>query len=119
MDKSTDDELAALQQRATKLHAAQLLADEELYAVEDLCADYVELQASVPEGVLTKDAIYSVVGHCFIAVRRLRPRLCFKGKGTRLAGVGRRQRRARQKTAAPTAQFASGLDFGLTSLDFC
>eukprot|EP01045_Picozoa_sp_COSAG04_P018181 COSAG04_NODE_1664_length_6014_cov_7.936422_5_plen_69_part_00 len=41
------------------------------------------------------------------------------GKSRGLAGVGRRQRRARQKTAAPTAQFASDLDFGLTSLDFC
>ena len=67
----TDDDLAALQQRATKLHAAQLLSDEELYAVEDLCADYVELQASVSEGgVLTKDAIYSAVGHsCAAAVK--------------------------------------------------
>jgi hypothetical protein len=67
----TVDELTTLQARLESLHAAQLLVDEELYAVEDLCADYAELQASVPEGgVLTKDAIYSAVGHsCATAVK--------------------------------------------------
>ena len=55
----SDDELTALQGRFESLHAAQLLTDEELYASEDLCADYLELQATVLEGdVLTKDAIY-------------------------------------------------------------
>ena len=45
--------------RLESLHAAQLLTDEELYASEDLCADFLELQATVLEGdVLTKDAIY-------------------------------------------------------------
>ena len=55
----SDAELTALQARFESLHAAQLLTDEELYASEDLCADYLELQATVLEGdVLTKDAIY-------------------------------------------------------------
>ena len=55
----SDDELAALQARFESLHEAQLLTDEELYASEDLCADFLELQATVLEGdVLTKDAIY-------------------------------------------------------------
>ena len=55
----SDAELTALQARFESLHAAQLLTDEELYAVEDLCADFLELQATVLEGdVLTKDAIY-------------------------------------------------------------
>ena len=67
----TDDALAALQARMEALHAAQLLADDELYVLEDLLADFVELQAAVPEGeVLTKDAIYSAVGHsCAPAVK--------------------------------------------------
>ena len=55
----SDAELTALQARFESLHAAQLLTDEELYASEDLCADFLELQATVLEGdVLTKDAIY-------------------------------------------------------------
>ena len=59
----TDDALAALQARMEALHAAQLLADDELFVLEDLLADFVELQAAVPEGeVLTKDAIYSARG---------------------------------------------------------
>ena len=42
---------------------ALLLADDELFVLEDLLADFVELQAAVPEGeVLTKDAIYSARG---------------------------------------------------------
>ena len=53
----SDDELAALQQRAAKLHAAQLLADEELFALEDLCADYLEMQTAAG-GVLTQEAVY-------------------------------------------------------------
>jgi len=67
----TVEELTTLQERVTELHSAQHLTDEELYAVEDLCADYAELQASVPEGgVLTKDAIYNAVGHsCAAAVK--------------------------------------------------
>ena len=55
----SDAELTALQARFESLHAAQLLTDEELYASEDLCADFLELQATVLEGdVLTKDVIY-------------------------------------------------------------
>ena len=67
----TDDALAALQARMEALHAAQLLADDELFVLEDLLADFVELQAAVPEGeVLTKDAIYSAVGgSCAPAVK--------------------------------------------------
>ena len=34
-----DQQLAALQLRLESLHAAKLLADEELYAVEDIIAD--------------------------------------------------------------------------------
>ena len=68
----TADELFALQARLEALHAAQLLADEELHLVEDLCADFVELQAAVPNGgVLTQNTIYSAVGHSYAAAVKL------------------------------------------------
>ena len=68
----TADELSALQARLEALHAAQLLADEELHVVEDLCADFVELQAAVPNGgVLTQNTIYSAVGHSYAAAVKL------------------------------------------------
>ena len=68
----TADELSALQARLEALHAAQLLADEELHVVEDLCADFVELQAAVPNGgVLTQNTIYSAVGHSYSAAVKL------------------------------------------------
>ena len=68
----TADELSALQARLEALHAAQLLADEELHMVEDLCADFVELQAAVPNGgVLTQNTIYSAVGHSYSAAIKL------------------------------------------------
>ena len=68
----TADELSALQARLEALHAAQLLADEELHMVEDLCADFVELQAAVPNGgVLTQNTIYSAVGHSYAAAVKL------------------------------------------------
>ena len=68
----TTDELSALQARMEALHAAQLLADEELYMVEDLCADFVELQAEVPNGgVLTQSTIYSAVGDSYTSAVKL------------------------------------------------
>ena len=40
--------------------------------VEDLCADFVELQAAVPNGgVLTQNTIYSAVGHSYAAAVKL------------------------------------------------
>ena len=56
----TDEQLAALQARIEGLHVTKLLADEELFALEDLIADYVELTASVTDGVITKDTIYAM-----------------------------------------------------------
>ena len=55
---------------ASSAHAAKLLADEELCAAEDLCADFVEIQASVPH-VLTEDAIFRGVGRSFEPAVRL------------------------------------------------
>ena len=48
----SDEQLATLQSRLQSLHAAKLLTDDELFALEDLCADTIELEASVP-GMLT------------------------------------------------------------------
>ena len=52
------DQLALLQARLESLHAAQLLSDEEFFALEDLCADYLELQGSTV-GVLSQDLVCS------------------------------------------------------------
>ena len=52
------EQLAALQARLESLHAAQLLTDEEFFALEDLCADFLEVQASA-SGVLTHELVYS------------------------------------------------------------
>ena len=54
-----DEQLSALQARLGALHTAKLLTDEQLFAAEDLCADFVELQATVPGGVLTQSMIHS------------------------------------------------------------
>ena len=39
----TEEQLAALQSRLEAMHAAQLLTDEELFALEDICVDYIAL----------------------------------------------------------------------------
>ena len=52
------EQLAALQARLESLHSAQLLADEEFFALEDLCADYIEMQTAAG-GVLTQEIVYS------------------------------------------------------------
>ena len=52
------EQVAALQARLESLHAAQLLSDEEFFALEDLCADYLELQGSTV-GVLSQDLVCS------------------------------------------------------------
>ena len=52
------DQLAALQARLESLHAAQLLTDEEFFALEDLCADFLEMQTAAG-GVLTPEVAHS------------------------------------------------------------
>ena len=57
----TQEQLAALQSRIEGLHVAKLLADEELFALEDMVADYVELTMSVTDGrVITREMLYSL-----------------------------------------------------------
>jgi hypothetical protein len=48
--------LAALQAWLGALHVAKLLGDDELYALEDMVADFVEFEASLV-GVVTLDAM--------------------------------------------------------------
>ena len=43
-------QLAALQRRLEALHSAQLLSEEELHTLEDLCADYLALKPSATVG---------------------------------------------------------------------
>ena len=57
-DVVSPEQLAALQARLERLHAAQLLADEELFALEDLCADFLEMQTAAG-GVLTPEVAHS------------------------------------------------------------
>ena len=52
------EQLAVLQARLDSLHAAQLLSDEEFFALEDLCADHVQAQASTT-AVLCRDLVCS------------------------------------------------------------
>jgi hypothetical protein len=46
-DAVSDEQLAALQTRLESLHEAKLFSDDELFVLEDLCADFVELQSTV------------------------------------------------------------------------
>jgi hypothetical protein len=43
-----------IQARLMALHAAKLLADAQFYALEDLCADFIELKAAA-DGVVTRE----------------------------------------------------------------
>lgn len=56
----TDEQLATLQARIEGLHTAKLLTDEELFALEDLVADYVDLTMSVVDRIITRDMIYAM-----------------------------------------------------------
>ena len=60
------EQLAALQARLESLHAAQLLTDEEFFALEDLCGDYIELQQSTV-GVLSQDLVCSSAAYSVAA----------------------------------------------------
>ena len=48
------EQLTTLQARLETIHQAKLLTEEELFALEDLCADYVELK-TISAGVMTKE----------------------------------------------------------------
>ena len=52
------EQLSTLQARLEQLHAAQLLTDEELFALENLCSDFLEVKAATA-GPLTQELVYA------------------------------------------------------------
>ena len=55
----SEQRLASLQARLEALHVAKLLGDDELYALEDMMADYLELKASMGTHVVTSEMVYA------------------------------------------------------------
>ena len=70
------EQIDAVTARLETLHAAQLLSDEELFALEDCMADFIEARASF--GVVTMETVHTnrVVGkmHKLIAVSEGMPK---------------------------------------------
>ena len=64
----SSEQLTAIQTRLEQLHAAQLLSDEEFFALEDLCADHVQVQASTT-AVLSRDLVCSSAAYGATAKR--------------------------------------------------
>ena len=58
-------ELVALQARLEDIHASKLLTDDELHGVEDLLADWTEVEASMVEQVVTEVMLYASAGLTF------------------------------------------------------
>lgn len=54
-DAVSEQALERLQARLEGLHATKLLADEELYSLEDTIADYVELKMSAAGRIVTRE----------------------------------------------------------------
>lgn len=52
----SEEQLASLQSRIETLHAAQLLTDDELSVLEDVCVDIIELETSVGGQLTTEMA---------------------------------------------------------------
>ena len=52
-DVVTEEQVVDLQERIASLHAAKLLKDDELYAIEDTVSDYIEVKAQV--GAITSE----------------------------------------------------------------
>ena len=50
-----DDDLERLQLRLLGLFEAELLSEEEYLKLEDLAADFAELQSTAPGGLVTRD----------------------------------------------------------------
>ena len=57
----TAQQLAALQSRLEAIHAAKLLTDDELFALEDICADFITLGTVTAEVVATSGAAAKLV----------------------------------------------------------
>ena len=57
----TQEQLTELQARIEGLHVTKLLADEELFALEDMIFDWAEVQASMEDQVITQAALYATL----------------------------------------------------------
>jgi hypothetical protein len=53
----TAEQLVALQTRLEALQQGSLLSDEELFAIEDLVADYLELKTTATAGLITAELV--------------------------------------------------------------
>jgi hypothetical protein len=62
----TEAQLVALQTRLEGLHSAELLSDSELYETEDILADWVEVQASMVNQIVTEAMLYASAGDTFV-----------------------------------------------------
>ena len=85
-EKVSDEQLAALQARLEAVHEAKLLSDEEFFALEDLCADFAELQPTA--GPVTSETVRAA--ELADKVRRL---VCVSEKMAADASFARQARR--------------------------
>jgi hypothetical protein len=65
------EQLLALQSRLESLHAANLIADEELYSIEDAVADFSDLRQSLLPQKITLEHVNSAPGNTFEAAAKL------------------------------------------------
>ena len=90
----TAEQLAAFQARIGALHSAQLLSDDELYALEDLVGDFCDLRESVAPQVLSLEMARATPGHdAFAVVGKLRKLAAAAETFTADAALARQLRR--------------------------
>ena len=89
----TAEQLAAFQARLEALHTAQLLSDDELYALEDLIGDFCDLRESVAPQVLTLEMARATPGDSFAVVGKLRKLVAAAETFTADAALARQLRR--------------------------
>ena len=89
----TAEQLAAFQARIGALHTAQLLSDDELYALEDLIGDFCDLRESVAPQVLSLEMARATPGHAFAVVGKLRKLAAAAETFTADAALARQLRR--------------------------
>ena len=89
----TAEQLAAFQARLEALHTAQLLSDDELFALEDLIGDFCDLRESVAPQVLTLEMARATPGDSFAVVGKLRKLAAAAETFTADAALARQLRR--------------------------
>ena len=92
----TDTQVKALQTRLEALHAAQLISDDELFVLEDIVADFVELEASTMPAMrpITLEAVHTSAGDACAPAAKL---LKLVALSERLATDAAFARQARRK----------------------